>query len=318
MLIQRKLFSALMYPADGDGGDLGGASDRGDDLLPSNVEKFDKEEIQQELDLDLDEDKKEDETEKPADADVSEEDEVDKPKKSKSANERIQDLITKNKSREAEYQAKIKELEENQVRVKLAEDLSEVENTLSEMEEKYAQLLMDGEAKQATQLRSEIRKLEKAVYTQQARLESTYAKDAAKEEIRYDSTISSLENVYPEINPDSESYDSESVQEILSIHRGLVSQGLPPSLSIQRAVKYVLGVPNAGDTSSDKGLQRVKDTKVRNADAAKRQPASSQRVGVDSDKMGGGLNEQSVLKMNYDDFSKLSDDALAKMRGDYV
>lgn len=318
MLTQRKLFSFKMAPANNDGDDLSGAVDRGDDLLPPDPVEIDTNEIKEQLDLDLDEAKPSDEQTKDAQNESADDEETEKPKKGRSANERIQDLINKNKTREAEYQAKIKELEESQARMKLAEDVTEVEARLAEMEEKYAQMLMDGEAKQATQLRSEIRKLEKAMYTQQARLESTHAKDAAKEEIKYDSTVSGLEATYPQINPDSEDYDPDSVEEILSIHRGLVTQGLPPSLSIQRAVKYVLGAPTEDTASSDRGLQRIKDTKVRNADASKRQPASTQKVGVDSDKLGGSLDEQSILKMNYDDFSKLSDEALAKMRGDYV
>lgn len=318
MFTQRKLFGFVQYPADGDGNDLGGAPvDRGDDLLPPDPEvPADNPPADKEPELDLDKEPDPAKDAKPEEG-ADGEDEG-KGKKGKSANERIQDLINKGKAREAEYQAKIKELEDSQARMKVAEDLTEVENKLAEMEEKYAQLLLDGDAKQATALRAEIRKMEKAVYMQQAKMESMQAKDAAKEEIRYDSTVATLEEAYPQINPDSEEYDPEQVDEILAIHKGLVSQGLPPSLSIQRAVKYVLGAPSVANATTERGLQRAKDTKLKNAEAAKKQPADLGVAGTDSDKMGGGIDNSSVLKMSYEDFSKLSDDALAKMRGDYV
>jgi hypothetical protein len=90
---------------------------------------------------------------------------------------------------------------------------------------------------------------------------------------------------------------------------------------VQRAVKYVLGSPPAAESApvgQEKGLQRIRDAKAKNAEAVKKQPPSTSKVGADSDKMGGGLNSESVLKMGYDDFSKLSEETLAKMRGDYV
>jgi hypothetical protein len=148
------------------------------------------------------------------------------------------------------------------------------------------------------------------------------AKEAAKEEIRYDATVSNLEALYPEINPDADEYDSDAVDEILTIHKGLVAQGLPASLSIQRAVKYVLGAPtqdeDRGDVLQDKGLQRTTEAKKRNVEAAKKQPANTAKVGADSDKLGGGVDASTVMKLSQEEFAKLSDDALAKMRGDYV
>jgi hypothetical protein len=304
--------------------------DRGDELLPPDPEPGSTdEEVQEVLGTKPDDDEEEDAEQVAADKDDSDDDAKatkqadDKPRKGKqSANERIQELISRNKTREAEYQARIKDLEETQAKLRVAEDLTEAEGKLAEMEEQYAQLLLDGSAKDAAKIRQEMRQLERAIYSQQSQQASQQAKEAAKEEIRYDSTVSTLETVYPEINPDAEEYDVEAVDEVLALHRGLVSQGLPPSMAVQRAVKYVFGDRSKAASGAapqvDKGLQRIKDTKTRNAEAAKKQPASTSKVGADSDKLGGGVNEASILKMNYDEFSQLSEDALAKMRGDYV
>ena len=39
-------------------------------------------------------------------------------------------------------------------------------------------------------------------------------------------------------------------------------------------------------------------------------------VGLDHDKRGGGLDAKTVMNMNYKEFSELSEDALARLRGD--
>lgn len=312
------------------------STDRGDDLLPPDpIRPVDTtaENLDDVLNQDAEADKPADDVAEDTEEDKGDEGDEDKPaadakadekprRGKQSANDRIQELIRKNKDREAEYQARIKELESNQAMVKVAEDLADAEVKLTEMEEKYAQLLLDGNTKEATRIRQEMRQLERAITKQQSQQDSLQVKEAAKEEMRYDATVSSLEATYPQISPDSDDYDTDAVEEILTIHKGLVAQGLPASLSIQRAVKYVLGAPSTnddkGDDIVDKGLQRTKDAKNRNVDASKKQPANTAKVGADTDKLGGGVDASSVLKMSQDDFSKLSDDALAKMRGDYV
>ena len=316
MNLYMKLFGQFRAPAGDDGSDLPGPVDRGDDL-PEAVTPEEAPQAEPETEVEVEADE-EVEAEEEAKEEVKEE--TPPPKKHKqTANERVREVIEKSKAREAEYQAKIKELEASNQRGKLAEDFQAAETRLGEMEEKYAQLLMDGEAKEATKLRGEMRQLERAMYNEQARLESLAAKDAAKEEIKYDSTISSLEAKYPQIDPDSTEYDNEVVTEVLALHKGLMSQGLPPSMAISRAVKYVLGssAPVSDVQASDKGLQRVKDAKTRNAAVVAKQPPVTSKVGFDSDK-AGGPGPDAIMKMSYKEFSALSEEQLAKMRGDTI
>jgi hypothetical protein len=197
------------------------------------------------------------------------------------------------------------------------------------MEEKYAQLLLDGSAKEAAKIRQEMRALERAIGVAQARQEATSAKESVKAELLYDQTVEKLEMAYPMLNPDAEEFDNEIATEVIELHSAMVARGTQPHLAVQRAVKYVLAerglstAPASGDKGDAfdpkaRGLQRTLDTKNRNADAAKRQPGNTAKIGADSDALGGGVDASSVLKMSQDDFSKLSDDALAKMRGDFV
>ena len=48
------------------------------------------------------------------------------------------------------------------------------------------------------------------------------------------------------------------------------------------------------------------------------QVQAADKVGMDSDKAGGALTAKDVMKLSQEDFSKLPDDVLARMRGDEV
>jgi hypothetical protein len=182
---------------------------------------------------------------------------------------------------------------------------------------------------EAAAVRQQMRQMERAISIAEARQEAAQAKDAVKAELAYDATVAQLEERFPILNPDAEEFDGELAQEVVELHSALVAKGLAPAVSIQRAVKYVMaerGLTGAaaaddkGDTVDPKvaGLKRTLDTKNRNAAAAKAQPPNAAKVGADSTALGGDVSEGSVLKMSQDDFSKLSDEALAKMRGDFV
>lgn len=251
----------------------------------------------------------------------------DKPKGGKkSANERIQELIRRNKEREADYQRQIADLQKATSVTKTTENLEQAESQLAAMEEKYAQLLLDGSAKEAALVRQQMRQMERAISVAEARQEAASAKDAVKAELAYDATVEAIESRYPALNPDAEEFDGELAQEVIELHTALVGRGLAPATAIQRAVKYVMAergeapANDKGDTVDPKtaGLKRTLDTKNRNAAAAKAQPPNAVKIGADSSVLGGDISENSVLKMSQDDFSKLSDDALAKMRGDFV
>ena len=54
---------------------------------------------------------------------------------------------------------------------------------------------------------------------------------------------------------------------------------------------------------------------VASADAARRTPPSSRDVGLDSDR-AGKLSPRDIMNMKQEDFNKLDEAALAKLRGD--
>lgn len=286
--------------------------DRGDELL------FPDEVVEEEKDTKVEEKaEKEEQTEEETKAEKDEVEEEEEPRKPrKTAKDRIQELIAKNKEKESQYLARIAELEEIAKKVKTSEEVEKVESKLEEMEEQYASLIADGELKKAAALRKEMRNLERLIVQKEAEQQAMRAKDAAKEEIKYDATVSALEEMYPQINPESDEYDEDTVKEILAIHQGLVLQGTSPSTAIQKAVKYVLGSPQVAE-SKQKAEERTKESKKKVAEVMKKQPAMSNKAGIDSDK-AGIESELDVSKLSDKDFEKLPESVIAKLRGDFV
>lgn len=100
--------------------------------------------------------------------------------------------------------------------------------------------------------------------------------------------------------------------------------------AIQKAAKTLMGAATARQTTAvtadvrvDKedlakatAQERSAAARTKAAAAAGAQPPSLTKVGLDSDKMGGVLDAKAVIKMSQDEFSKLDDKVLAKMRGD--
>ena len=66
----------------------------------------------------------------------------------------------------------------------------------------------------------------------------------------------------------------------------------------------------------DVAAERKKDAVKKTLDAVGKTPPSTTKVGMDSDKAGGSLTAKDVMKLSQDDFKKLPDDVLARMRGD--
>jgi hypothetical protein len=219
------------------------------------------------------------------------------------------------------------ELEAKLAESKVAEDLDASRAKLKEMVKERNAFLADGELDKAADKDEQIFDFQNEVAAKQARIHANSAKEQAKEEMHYDAMLSKLELDYPQINPDADDFDPETVRDVTAIMLGFQqSQRLSPTLALAKAVKMVLGEPKkdevAAEPEKDKAAEAAARRKAeavqRNQKIADKQPPKTGTVGVDHDKVGGGIDAASLMKMTQDEFSKLSDDALSKMRGDYV
>jgi hypothetical protein len=212
----------------------------------------------------------------------------------------------------------------------VAADLDKIETRLIAMETEYSKLLADGEIDKATAKMAEIRRLERSIGEQKATLQAEQAEARAVERVRYDTVVERVEQAYPAMNPDHEEFDADAVAEVLDVKGAFEAKGATPSAALQRAVKYVLGAASARERTAVEVTPRVdKDAAVsaaaeqrkgealkRNIAAAKATPAALGKVGVNSDEKGGSLTSETAMKMSQDEFAKLDEKTLARLRGD--
>lgn len=311
-----------LYLAEATDGTEGGAStpsDRGDDYTSSlTIEEESKTDTQQaetvedESEVKADEEKDEEEDERPRD------------KKGKFVPQvRMKEAVERERAEKEAYARKLAEYEEREKQRASADNLGEAQAQIKEMIKQHTSLMADGELEKAASLMEQILDFKEYISEKKAETKATQAKESAKEEIRYDSVVAKLEADYPAINPESETYDKGAVRQIQAMMMGLMStERMSSAAALQEAVETILGKAKAETADSSKaedaGVRRKEAAVKKALDAKNRQPASSQKVGMDHDKTGGALDSSAVMKLTYDEFVKLPDSKLSELRGDHI
>lgn len=275
------------------------------------------------------------EAEAKAKAEAEEEDDPDNPGQKRRKDTRVplarhKEILERERAEKERALAKLAQYQGAEDLAKTNEEIQKAENKLIELEGQHAKLITDGRADEAAKTMTEIRKLEREINRKQTALETAAAESRAYERARYDVTVERLEAAYPVLNPDNEEhYDPEKVRKILSVSRAYQADGMPPSKALQEAVKDLLGEPETKkqeaavettprvDEAAKKKAAREEEARRKAAEAAGKQPPDTSKTGVESDKLGSrSLSGADVMKMSYDDFSKLSEADLSRMRGD--
>ena len=247
---------------------------------------------------------------------------------------RHKEILTKEREHRAQVEAQLAQYQQGQQVAKLGADLSKVEDTVLGMEKEYTKLLADGELEKATALLGRIRVAERQMNDAKAEVRLQAAISQATEAARYNVTLERVEEAYPTLNPDHDDFDRESMLEVVewkAFYESRKNGPLPPAAALQAAVKKVMGKPETrAESRATEVTAKVdaKDVTAERKKAAvgkalatdKKTPPNVANVGLDSDKAGakGKFSPEDVMKMSQDDFNKLPDDVLAKMRGDVV
>lgn len=237
---------------------------------------------------------------------------------------RFKAAIEKERTKTEAALARAKELESQLNVQKMSEDLEGAQAYLKTLIKERNQNLSDGTLDKAGELDDQILELQGAIADRRAEARVGYAKEMAKEEMRFDNAIERLEEAYSALDPESDDYDQDQVDEVRALMRGYQAElGLAPSAAVVKAAKRVFGSLKiekterpVEDRTDETGKNRKKEAVERNIDAAKKQPAATKSLGLDHDKRGGGLDAKSVMSMNYEEFAKLGDDVKSKLRGD--
>lgn len=319
----RAMLSRFQAPAGDDGSDTGGTAtlDRGDDFFP---------------DADKDADKpadKEVATKDDADPEGEDEDGDDKDAKGKRRDSRIplkrhEQLLAKERSYREVLERQLAQYQNGQRVAQTNEQLTKMEDSILGMEKEYNRLLAEGEIGKATELMSQIRRAERSIGDAKAEYREQVIESRAREAARYDIVLERIEESYPELNEDSPDYDSDMVQDVLDLKRVYQGRGMTPTKALQEAVKKLLGQEGREQKTATEVAPRVSDKDVaterkrlavgKTADAVRRTPPNAKDIGMDSDKAGGGLSPKDVMSMSQEEFAKLTEDQLSRLRGDTV
>ena len=226
--------------------------------------------------------------------------------------------------RAEELERKLNATAQQQVQTQQTEQL---EAQLEQLETKYSELMLDGDTAAATAVRKEIRQLDRAIARAESETVASQRTTQALEAQRVETAIARLEADYTPLNPDSESYDPDLVELVLSKQRSLIQgEGLSPSAALSYAAKSVMErfgtkpepVPEAKGLSASQQAEERKAAQIKkNLDTANRQPASMKDAGMDSDKFGAS-NSPDFSKMTQEEFAALPEATKAKARGDFV
>lgn len=261
----------------------------------------------------------------------------DKDEKGKKKDTRIplsrhEEILKKERERREAAEAELAKSRKQEVAVQSDKFLQESETKLQTLEEQYNSAIVDGKTAEASKLMRDIRALERQIGDHKVEIRAEAAREAAVEAVRYDAIVDRIEAAYPQMTPGTTEYDKDKVAEVLELKEAYELKGYKPSAALQKAVKYVLGAetkkqetatevtPRADDDEVAKKLkqERAAEATKKAVDAAQKTPPSTAKAGVDSDKLGGTLDAKAIMKMNQDEFAKLDEATLARMRGDTV
>jgi hypothetical protein len=336
------IFNRFMKPADdGEGGGAGGgAVDRGDGFITS--EKSPKDVVNDASgdsdDADVDDKgaakggkaEKDDESDDDGDDD-GEEGEGDEPKGKKKGAPRIplsrhEAILNKEREKRQEMERQLAQFQKGQQVAVTNEELTKLEDKIIGLERDYNVAMADGETEKATQLMRQIRVLDRQVTETRSEMRTAVAEARAVEQVRYSTALERIEESFPQLNEDAEDYDPELAQDVVDLKATYERRGMTPTQALQKAVKKLVDVDTGAQKSATEvaprvtadqvAAQRKKDAVAKTAGAAKRTPPSTGKVGQDSDRNGGSLRGEDVIKMSQDDFARLDDTELKRLRGD--
>ena len=253
--------------------------------------------------------------------------EDDAPKGNMIPQTRFNQAVGKERERAAAAEAELQQYRQREAQQAQAENFEESQLKVKEMLKQHSSLLADGDLDKASEVMGDVLQLRDDMQNARMDRQADNARNSAKVEVQYDATVVNLEAEYPEINPDSELFDQSTVRQVQMMVTGIMqSEGKNPAEALIEATNILLKPAKDAQGLRDKpsadavesGMRRTQQQIDKNIKTAAAQPPSADGVGADHDKTGGALDSDAVAAMSWDEFVKVPDDELAKMRGDFI
>ena len=233
---------------------------------------------------------------------------------------RFDEAQAKARAREQTLLEEIERLKGGQQASATQKAVSDMRSKIEELQDKYEDLILDGKKDEARKIRKQVDAMREELVEYQTSVKSDAARKAAVDELSYNAQLAGFEAKYPALNPEHEDFDEDRTNEVATLLNAFVKSGTKRSEALAKAVRYVLGAPpeqKVSDAAKALAEERAKKAREKAAEADKKQPPSSAKVGLDSDKAGkGGEQGIDVMRMSQDKFSKLDEETKARLRGD--
>lgn len=327
-----KLLSRYTGPAGDGGSDTGGTGviDRGDDFTPTDDDVTDvpAKPAKAAADPDADIDPENPDADPDADPEQTEEQKAEKKREQRIPLSRHKDMLEKERAKRADLERQLAQYQRGTEVASLNQDITQAEENILAMEKQYNALLGEGELDKAAALMSKIRQAERSISDAKNDMKIAAAEARATERARYNLALERIEAAYPQLNEDHDDFDAGLMEDVIDLKGAYERKGLTPTAAMQKAVDKLLGTSTKKQeaaiettprvSTKDVAAERKKDAVKKTLDAVGKTPPSTTKVGMDSDKAGGSLTAKDVMKLSQEDFSKLPDDVLARMRGDEV
>lgn len=241
--------------------------------------------------------------------------------------DRHEKVLERERTAREAAERRAQELEKQIKQVDKTEIAKELDKQIEDLEDKLESARLDGDKEKAKEYARELRLLERKVVTMETDRVGAETVDQARESIRMDMVIEKLEIDYPALNAAAEEYDQDLVDLVLAAQGDLIRrERMAPSHALEAAVKKVMSkvtAPKQSDDAAGLNAARAEDDRAKaqiakNVDTAKRQPANTKEIGLDSDAAGQKGTTVDVSLMTPDEFDALPEATKAKLRGDFA
>ena len=180
--------------------------------------------------------------------------------------------------------------------------------------EAVEQARLDGNAKEAAKLQRELDTMKEQASTAKQQYMAKQEALQIQEVAAYNAAVDFIEAKVPELDPNSDDFDEDLMEDIQAVTRGYEERGMRPVDALKKALKVVLQRDVFAPEDMRKKAVLPKKTDVKkNIDAAKRQPPDSQE-GAPPEKS----QKLDVSKLTDEEFEKLPEQTKRRLRGDYL
>ena len=227
---------------------------------------------------------------------------------------RLDEVLQKQKA----LQKQVDDMREAQ---KPAEDAPD-EYAFVEKEMEYQNLLLDGEAEKAAELRTEIRKAERAQIEHEMSQKMTETVSYNQQANALQQAADALESEFPVFNRASEHFNEELTNEVVELRDAFIIKGENPVAALSKAAKFVISdndlVDNtpslAGKTPKSDELAKKRAQVSQKLKAADAQPPELQGEGTAT----RGEKALDLSNMSEEEFDALPEATLRRLRGDIL